>query len=227
MSDRALLAARLAGVAVLALAAVLVLVLVGTPDQQQVRSAFSGSGWAGAGAFAALYAAVSLSPLPKPVFSLAAGALFGVVWGVAIVLVGATAGATMAFWLGRILGREVVRRRSGARAHRLDDRLRDNGVWAVIVLRLAPVVPFTSVNYLFGVTSLRPGAFLVGTVVGMLPGTAAYVTLGAYGSQPESWPFIVGLAGLLLLTVVALVIHRRQRQSSPGDVDCAESGSSA
>lgn len=226
MSDRALLFLRLAGVAVLTLAAVLVLVMAGAPDQQ-VRSVFPDSSWTSAGTFAALYAAVSLSPLPKPVFSLAAGALFGVGWGVVIVLVGASAGATVAFWLGRLLGRDLVRPRFGPRARLVDDRLRDNGLWAVIVLRLAPVVPFTSVNYLCGVTSLRPRAFVIGTVIGILPGTTAYVTLGAYGAQPGSWPFIMGLTGLALLTVIALAVHHRRRPPSPGDPDLAESSASA
>ncbi len=217
---------RLAVLGVLVVSAVLVLVLVGPPDRSEVESAFASPGLGAALAYSALYAAVSLTPLPKPVFSLAAGALFGVPAGVLVVLVGATTGATVSFWLGRLLGRDIALRMFGARAARWDDLLRDRGLWAVVVLRLAPVVPFTALNYLSGVTAIRSSAFVLGTAVGMTPATTAYVTIGAYGSRPGSWPFLVGVSGLAVLTVVALIAGRRHRRHPDRRPDPVEPGAS-
>lgn len=214
MTPRTTLLIRLTFIGVLAVAAVLVLALVGPPSRAEVESWFAHAGLGAAVSFCALYAVVSLTPLPKPVFSLAAGALFGVPTGVLVVLVGATIGAVVSFWLGRLLGRDVVARMLGARAARFDELLRDRGFWAVVVVRLAPVVPFTAVNYLSGVTAIRPVAFVLGTVVGMLPGTTAYVTVGAYGSTPGSWPFVAGLAVLVVLTLVALTATRWRRRGA-------------
>ncbi len=72
---------RLIMLAALAGAAVVVTVMVGVPDLTQLRAHFGGGGLLGGLAFSGLYAAVTLSPLPKTVFALAAGALFGVFLG--------------------------------------------------------------------------------------------------------------------------------------------------
>lgn len=48
-------------------------------------------------------------------------------------------------------------------------------------------------NYLAGVTGLRVRVFIVGTVTGIIPTTAAYVAVGAYGARPGSWPFLAAI----------------------------------
>ena len=84
-------------------AALLLAFLIGVPSLAQLRASFAGLGWwAGAG-YAAVYAAASLSPLPKSVFTLAAGAVFGLAQGLIVVVVGACAGAVLAFYLARTL----------------------------------------------------------------------------------------------------------------------------
>jgi len=71
--------------------------------------------------------------------------LFGLVVGV-LVLVGAVLGASAAFWLGRLLGRDAVERLSGARIARVDALLRRRGVLALIAVRLVPVLPFMGLS---------------------------------------------------------------------------------
>jgi uncharacterized membrane protein YdjX (TVP38/TMEM64 family) len=82
-----------------------------------------------------------------------------------------------------------------------------------------PVVPFTAVNYLAGCTSVRLRDFVLGTAVGILPTTTAYVTVGAYGWQPGAWPLWVALAALAALTIGGLAAdrfrHRKPESTSP------------
>ena len=130
--------------------------------------------------FVVVYAVSTLAPLPKNVFSAAAGLVVGVL----VVLVGAVLGAVAAFWLGRLLGRDAVERLSGARIARVDALLRRRGVLALIAVRLVPVLPFTAINYAAGLSVVRTRDYLIGTSVGIIPGTIAYVTLGSYGSSP-------------------------------------------
>jgi uncharacterized membrane protein YdjX (TVP38/TMEM64 family) len=205
---------RVAAVLVLAAVLVGVALRVGVPGRPQLRAEVAGWGWWAPVAFAGLYGVVSLSPLPKTVFTLAAGAVFGLVAGVAIVVAGALLGAVAAFGLGRWLGRDAVRRFAGRRAGALDVRLARRGLWAMMFLRLVPVVPFTAVNYLAGATSVRFRDFLVGTAVGILPATTAYVTVGAYGWQPGAWPVWVALAALAALTGAGLAVERRRRRAA-------------
>ncbi|MET7419686.1 TVP38/TMEM64 family protein [Dactylosporangium sp. NPDC005555] len=205
---------HIAGIVVLAAVVVGAAVLIGVPDQQRLRGSVEALGWWAPVAFSALYALVSLSPLPKTVFTLAAGALFGVAAGVVIVVAGAMLGAVMAFYLGRLLGRDTVRWLTGGRLDRLDAMLADNGLRTIVLARLIPVVPFTAVNYVAGLTSVRLRDFLAGTVVGMLPATTAYVTVGAYGSQPGHWPLWAALSALVVLTVGGLGLERHRRRKA-------------
>ena len=214
------LAWRVALLAVLAGAAVVVGVVVGVPSLGQLRSSFVALGpWAGV-VFAALYAGITLSPLPKTVFTVAAGALFGVPVALVVVLLGASCGAVVAFGLARLLGRDMVYRLVGARAAHWDRQMARRGFWAVLAARLVPIVPFTAVNYLAGVTSLRLRDFMVGTVLGILPATTAYIVVGAYGSRPGSWPLWAALSGLALLTVAGLLAgwRRRRRPTASANV---------
>jgi uncharacterized membrane protein YdjX (TVP38/TMEM64 family) len=206
---------RLAGLVVLVAVLVAVAVGVGVPGREELRAEIAGRGWWAPVAFAGLYAVVCLSPLPKTVFTLAAGALFGVAAGIGVVCCGALLGAVGALYLGRLLGRDAVRWLGGARLDAFDARLSRHGLRSILLARLIPVVPFTAVNYLAGVTSVRLRDFLAGTALGILPTTTAYVTVGAYGWQPGAWPLWAALSGLLLLTVGGLVAERRRRTRRP------------
>lgn len=127
--------------------------------------------------------------------------MFGLAAGIAIVLVAAVLGAIVAFGLGRTLGRDAVQRFTGTRVARVDALLRRRGILAVIGLRLVPVVPFTAVNYAAGLTSVGVRDYVLGTAVGIVPGTVAYVALGVYGTEPDQWPFVAAVIVLLALSI--------------------------
>ncbi|WNV77698.1 VTT domain-containing protein [Geodermatophilus sp. DSM 44513] len=185
---------------------------VGLPDVARLRAGVAGLGPAGPLAFALLYAAVTLTPLPKTVLSAAAGVLFGLLTGVAVVLAGALLGAVAAFALARALGRDTVERLTGSRVARLDALLGRRGLPAVLAVRLVPVLPFTAVNYLAGLTAVRFRDYLAGTALGIVPGTVAFVTLGAHGSSPGSWPFVLAVLALVALSAGGAAAARRLRR---------------
>lgn len=201
--------------AVLALviaSAVVVAALVGLPDAEGVRTDVAAMGRLAPALFIGLYAAATLAPLPKNVLSVAAGLLFGLVQGVAIVLLAALLGALAAFALGRVLGRDAVERLTGVRAARVDALLGRHGLLAVLAVRLVPVLPFTAINYAAGLTAVRPGDYVLGTAVGIVPGTIAYVALGAYGTSPGSWPFVLAVLVLVALTAGGAAAADRYRR---------------
>ena len=203
-------------------AALLLAHFIGVPSPAELRARFAGLGWWAGVAYAAVYAVATLSPLPKSVFTLAAGAVFGLAQGLVVVVVGACTGAVLAFYLARAVGRDGLHRLTGIRGHRLDEQLARRGFLTVLVARLVPVVPFTLVNYFAGVTALRMPVFLAATALGMLPATTAYVALGAYGSDPGSWPFWAALTALAVLTagggLVAVARRRQERRRAAAGV---------
>lgn len=166
--------------------------------------------------FVLAYAAATLAPVPKNVLSAAAGAVFGTVLGVALVWVAAVLGASVAFWLGRLLGRDAVARLAGRRLDQFDAFVRRQGAASILAVRLIPVVPFTVVNYGSGLTGLRFGSYLIGTGIGILPGTVAFVWLGSAARTPRSWSFSAALALLAAVTLVGALLARRSRRRASG-----------
>ena len=69
----------------------------------------------------------------------------------------------------------------------------------MLAVRLVPILPFTAINYAAGPAGVRRRDFLIGSAVGMVPGSIAYAAVGAFGTHP------LGL-GLALAALVALVV---------------------
>jgi len=103
---------RLILFAVFVVVAVVVAVVVGLPDVEALRVDIAAAGVAAPVLF---YAVATLAPLPKNVLSALAGVLFGLVPGVALVMLAALLGAAGAFGLGRLLGRGAVERFTGGK----------------------------------------------------------------------------------------------------------------
>lgn len=210
----------LAFVLVLAAAAGVALA-VDLPTGAELRATVGAAGWAAPVVFAGIYALLTLAPVPKNVVTAAAGVLFGVVGGVLVVVLAALAGAVLAFGLGRVLGRGTVERLASGRLARADALLARRGLVTVLALRLVPLVPFTAVNYAAGLTGVRLRDYVVGTALGIVPGTVAFVTLGRYGATPASWPFVAAAAVLVVLSVAGVVAARRHGGSGRADAAAA------
>lgn len=85
-------------------------------------------------------------------------------------LAGALLSAVTIFGLGRALGRYRVQRFAGRRVAHLSRRIAQRGFWAILIVRLLPIAPFSMVNLVAGATSLSLRDFLLGTALGMSPG---------------------------------------------------------
>ncbi len=150
--------------------------------------------------------------MPKNLLGILGGLLFGMALGLLLVWGAAMLGAMAAFVIGRALGREAVEQMTGARVARVDEALARHGLLSVIAVRLVPVLPFTAINYSAGLTGLPYRAYLLGTAVGILPGTVAYVALGAYATDLSSWPIVAAVTALIVLTVAGVVAARLWRK---------------
>ena len=142
--------------------------------------------------FGAAYVAATALSLPGAVvLTLAAGALFGLVWGTLIVSFASSIGALMAFLVSRHLLRDVVQQRFGQRLQALNDGIEREGALYLFTLRLVPIFPFFLVNLLMGLTPLGAWRFYWVSQVGMLAGTAVYVNAGTQLAHMD------GLSGIL------------------------------
>lgn len=168
---------------------------------------------ASAAAFFGLYVlATALSVPGAVVLTLAAGALFGLGWGLLIVSFASSLGALLAFLAARHLLRDtvqsLVRSRFGAALDALNRGVQRNGTYYLLTLRLVPVFPFWLINLLMGLTPMGAGRFYVVSQLGMLAGTAVYVNAGTQLAALQSAGdiFSPGLLGsFVLLGVFPLV----------------------
>jgi uncharacterized membrane protein YdjX (TVP38/TMEM64 family) len=226
----------LRALALLALIAAAVAGLVVLSVNAPLREALGESlgrfrGWAwGPVVFAVAYALACLV-LPGSLISLAAGSLFGVVVGTVVVSLASVTGASLAFWLGRTLARGLVEKRlaGNPRFRALDQAVAAGGFKIVLLARLSPLLPFTLLNYAFGLTKVRFHDYLLASWIGMLPGTVLYVYLGSTvtevadvatgnlaGGPARSVLFFVGLAATVVVTVYVTRLARQAlRQAAP------------
>lgn len=171
--------------------------------------------------FIAVHIAASLLFVPRTLLAVVAGVLFGLAWGTIWAALGSVAGAAAGFLVARYLNAGLIDFDRSTRLRPLLDRMNDGGWRAVAVLRLIPVVPHSLANYGLGLTRVRFGAYTVGSLVGQLPMTIAYVAVGAAGERVirggAGWvaPTSIAAAALGLSLLIPLIIrHRPDRPSA-------------
>ena len=134
--------------------------------------------------FMLVYAAGVCLFVPGTLLTALGAALFGAYWGFAYVWVGAMAGATASFWIGRTLGREFAVSLIGDRLRKYDDTIEHNGFATVLYLRLI-YFPFTPLNFGMGLTRVRFRDYFVGTGLGIIVGTFIFTFF--VGTLKEIW----------------------------------------
>ncbi|WP_345379806.1 TVP38/TMEM64 family protein [Pseudonocardia yuanmonensis] len=215
----------LAAVGVLALvAAVLVVVRTyGVPGLADLRRMTAEAGpWAPL-LFLGLQAGLCVAPVPRTVFTLAAGVLFGSVVGLLVTLAATTLAGVLAYALVRATGGALVERYvRGSAVSWVRRRLDHHGTLAVTSMRLVPLVPFAALNYVCGLSRVRFVPYLLGTVIGIIPGTVAIVVLGdAVSGRPSpalvAVSVVCGLIGFAGIVVAA-------RKPIPEEVSADEVG---
>src|SRR5699024_2346366 len=126
-------------------------------------------GWMFPVIFIVVQVLVTTAPVPRTLFTLAAGVLFPPVFAVAIALLGTTLTAVAVYLSVRSLGREAVAARlTHPTAQVIESRLDRRGWLAVGSLRMIGFIPFSLVNYCAGLSVVRLGPYTVATVLGSL-----------------------------------------------------------
>ncbi len=161
--------------------------------------------------FVVLQVLLNVPPFPRTVFTVSAGLLFGSLWGTVLTLTGTAIAAVLAFYLVRWTGgRLVARYATHRRAVWVRRRLDHHGTLAVTSLRLIPMVPFAALNYLSGLSTVRFWPYLVGTVVGCVPGTVAIVILGDAVTGQVSPALLAVSAACTLVGLAGVVVAARR-----------------
>jgi len=211
----------------LAIAALLVAGLLLTLAEHEFLSPltrwFASLGAAAPITFILLYIGLTVALVPNSFLTVASGALFGFVWGTVYSFVASVLGAAAAFLVSRYLLRDRLARRMLAepRFQRVDRAICRRGLRVVLLIRLSPVLPFSLLNYVLGLSHVRLRDYLLGSI-SMLPGTALYVypgmvageliAVGTGRAELRETAHYVSLAAGLALTAIAVVLLTRTTQ---------------
>ncbi len=170
--------------------------------------------------YSAVYAVAAVLLLPGSLLTAAAGAVFGLLPGFATVLLGATAGAALAFLVSRHLARRRVESwiEAKPRFAAVDKAVAKEGWKIVFLTRLSPIFPFNFQNYAYGLTKISFWHYTLASLIGMIPGSFLYVYIGylgrssleaaAGGDKVETLEMIFWIVGLAITVLVTVFITR-------------------
>lgn len=168
--------------------------------------------------FILAYALVVAFSLPGATWmTLAGGFLFGTVLSTALVVTAATLGAVAIFLIARYALADYFRAKMGTSVRKMEAGFQANALSYLLFLRLVPVFPFWLVNLVPAFLGVPLRTYVIGTFVGIIPGSAVYCSVGnglgavfdAGGTpdlgiifQPEILGPIVALALLSLVPIL-------------------------
>ena len=176
-------------------------------------------------AFVAAYTIAAALDFSGLVLTLVGGAVFGFWWGALLNLLGANLGASAAFWVARLLGREGLHALLGGRLLGGLDRLAHQAGFAWLLrLRLIPIVPFNLLNFASGLTALPWRTYAAATAIGVIPATLVYTFFAdalLSGSREAGHRVFVRLliagALLVLLSFVPTIARKLGFTVQPSD----------
>lgn len=163
------------------------------------------------------------------VLTVTGGLFFGLLEGTVITVVAATVGALAVFLAAKTAIGDSLRARAGPFAKRLEAGFRENALSYLLVLRLVPIFPFWLVNIVPALLNVPTRTFVLGTLVGIIPGTFVFVSVGngldtvfARGELPGAGIFLepgvlIPIAGLTVLSLIP-VIYKHFRRGGPSSV---------
>lgn len=173
--------------------------------------------WGPVGIIALMITAIVLSPIPSAPIAMVAGAVYGSFWGTVFVVVGAEAGALIAFAIARSLGYDVIYRWRRLRpVFEWLGKDRSQGALMLVIFtsRLVPFISFDAVSYAAGLTPLTFWRFVVATLAGVIPTAYLITTFGGLLMATESGMLTIILiivSSITLLPIVAKLLLARRR----------------
>ena len=160
-------------------------------------------------------------PIPSELVLIAGGLAFDFPVGWLVGALGSIVAAIVSFYISKKGGRGLAIKLVGEKGIKFADNWFNRwGVWAVLLGRFAPFIPFDAISYSAGLTTMKLKNFMVPTIIGTLPRTLFYTSLGrifgfafqdlidayrATGEIPAELQSMVSQFNYVLLGVVAVI----------------------
>jgi uncharacterized membrane protein YdjX (TVP38/TMEM64 family) len=180
--------------------------------------------------FGALYAVATAFSFPAAsILTIFGGFLFGWLVGGIVVAISATLGATVLFIAAKTAFGDFLKEKVGGRVKNLADGFEKNAFSYLIVLRIAPILPFFIMNIAPALFNVPLRSYVAGTFIGILPGVFAYAYLGqgvesvliaAQESEQEAsvadlvtTEITLAFAALAIVAVIPTIVKKLRRRN--------------
>lgn len=182
--------------------------------------------WQAAGIYFVLYVLVVSLSIPGAAFmSITSGFLFGQWIGTAIVITSATLGAVILFLSARFATPEALTKNAGPWVKSMEQGFRENAFFYLLTLRLIPLFPFMAVNLVSAIVQMPLKTFVIGTFLGIIPGSFVFVSIGVALQETISTPSFTGqivinpsvwiaLSGLGVLSLLPVIYKKYKKPNS-------------
>lgn len=150
--------------------------------------------------------------LPIGLFSVLGGVMFGAFWGTVYTILGSTIGSVIAYYMARYWGKDWVEGFLKGNMTKLDEHCREKGFVVTFLMRVIPILPCDVVSYICGLSEIKLKDFVLGTFLGIIPGTFIYSYFGNSLNNMYSKQFIISIILLLLLSLLPLIIKKTSKK---------------
>lgn len=164
-----------------------------------------------------IVAFILLSNIGVPItpLTLIAGSLFGVVYGIIYTIVASNISCCIAYFVAKLIGRDAVLKRiqNGSFVDTAIKKADKNAFIFIASMRMVPVLPCLIINYLSGVLNINLKSYMLGNLLGMLPGTIIYVYLGYTATSLIDNPILLVAVAVLLVIIMAITMIIKKKRA--------------
>jgi uncharacterized membrane protein YdjX (TVP38/TMEM64 family) len=128
-----------------------------------------------------------ISPIPSELLLSIAGSAyiesFGLYEGFFIAFtasfIGSLIGAMICYYIGFHFQSWLEKRITIKELATFSQFIENYGIWAIIITRLTPFIPFDAISYVAGFVKLKKRDFIIGTIIGLIPRITFYLLIGS------------------------------------------------
>lgn len=179
-----------------------------------------------------VYLVSTVFMLPLWGFHMIAAFVYGSFYSALFISITQAICAGAAFSVSRYLVGPYIRgflqRKYGKKFTAIDAAVGDDGFRIVLLLRLSPIIPFGVNNYICGCTQMKLWEFVLGTWLGVLPGTSVYCHMGAMGKNVMEkgatieQKIVMGIGFVAALAVIKLLSDLSTKALKEAGIDDEE-----
>jgi len=154
---------------------------------------------------------------PAGILSATAGVIWGTTLGFLYLQIAANISSTVEFLIARYFARRTIEKFLKGKILNINEKIEKHGFLTVLLIRIVPNVAWDIQNLSLGLTRVKFRDYFLATLIGIMPGSFAFVFFGSSLIRVLFNPrncWIVGIAILVFVGVYYFQKYLKKRQES-------------